>query len=212
MNARGKQLTDFENFKADLINWLKDDKNPNRDVFQETVMHHDQKMPFYLAYATKLDTDWTTVFWELCVKDISEQETENDDDKKAVVDPYFTRFWNRYLLNAFIVKNEESSDNIEKSDFFSKFYGKEGKDVLVSYENFDLHRSIFKKENVIKESEKVLDALSHYYNTFINEIKPSWNKEDNWTLFDEDINQRQRILYYAISKYLEQNDFEIDKF
>ncbi|WP_243471559.1 DUF262 domain-containing protein [Winogradskyella sp. MH6] len=212
MNARGKQLTDFENFKADLINWLKDDKNPSRDVFQETVMHHDQKMPYYLAYATKLDTDWTTVFWELCVKDISEQENENDEDKKAVVDPYFTRFWNRYLLNAFIVKNRESSDNIEKSDFFSKFYGKEGKDELVSYESFDLHSSIFKKENVIKESEKVLDALSQYYNTVVNEIKPSWSKEDDWNLFDKDINQRQRILYYAISKYLEQNLFEIDKF
>jgi hypothetical protein len=217
MNARGKQLTDFENFKADLINWLKDDKNPRRDVFQEKVIHHDQKMPYYLAYATKLDTDWTTIFWELCVEEMSEEEMseeeeENDDDKKAVVDPYFTRFWNRYLLNAFIVKNEESSDNIEKSDFFSKFYGKEGKDALLSYENFDLHRSIIEKENVIKESEKILDALSLNYNALINEIAPSWNKDEDWSLFDAEINQRQRILYYAIIKYLEQNDFDIDKF
>jgi len=37
MNARGKQLTDFENFKADFVNWLKDEKNPHVNVFQKEV-------------------------------------------------------------------------------------------------------------------------------------------------------------------------------
>ncbi|OBX22203.1 MULTISPECIES: DUF262 domain-containing protein [Bizionia] len=217
MNARGKQLSDYENFKADLINWLKDDKNPDSSKYQEMVHHHKQDMPYYLRFATKLDTDWTNIFWELCVveldsnEDKNNDEGENNDENKAIVDPYFQRFWNRYLLNAFIVKNKEIN-TIEKTAFFIKFYGKEGEDASMSYDNFDLHQSIFKQQSVIKESEKVLDALSKNYSNLKDCIYPSWSKEDNWSLFTEVINQRQRILFYGITIYLEKNEFNIDKF
>jgi len=212
MNARGKQLTDFENFKADLINWLKDEKNPSTASYREKIHFANQEMPYYLAYAMKLDTNWTNLFWELCVEDLSKLEDENNNEDKAIIDPYFTRFWNRYLLNAFIVKSDDSYDNIEKSDFFSKFFGKEGDASLMSYENFDLHQSIFQQQNVIIESEKVLDALYKNYNNIKGVISPSWNKEDNWSLFGNEINQRQRILFFAINIYLEQNDFDINRF
>ena len=35
MNARGKQLTDFENFKADITKWMKDDKNQYKQEFKK---------------------------------------------------------------------------------------------------------------------------------------------------------------------------------
>ncbi|WP_047547291.1 DUF262 domain-containing protein [Psychroserpens sp. Hel_I_66] len=212
MNARGKQLTDFENFKADLINWLKDEKNPNSSVFQEKVKHLEQVMPYYLVYATKLDTDWTNMFWDLCIQDIENQEDENRDESKAIVDPYFTRFWNRYLLNSSLVGSNESNENIQKLPFFTKFYGKDGDESSMSYENFDLHQSIFNQQSVIKNSEVVLDSLSKNYYNIESLIYPSWDKDSNWSLFSNEINQRQRILFYGITIYLEKNKFEIDKF
>lgn len=212
MNARGKQLTDFENFKADLINWLKDEKNTKSSVFQEKVKHHGQVMPYYLVYATKLDTDWTNIFWDLCRQDIENQEDENWDESKAIVDTYFTRFWNRYLLNSSLVNSDESNENIQKLPFFTKFYGKDGDESLMSYENFDLHQSIFNQQNVIENSEIVLDSLSKNYNNIESLIYPSWDKDSSWSLFSNEINQRQRILFYGITIYLEKNKFEIDKF
>ncbi|WP_310991475.1 DUF262 domain-containing protein [Aequorivita marina] len=212
MNARGKQLTGFENFKADLINWLKDDKNPYNSLFQEKIYFINQEMPYYLAYATKLDAVWANIFWELCVQDLDEVDNKDQSQKNAIIDPYFERFWNRYLLNAFIIKNESFNENIEKSLFFKKFYRKDGEKSLMNYNNFDLHQLIFQQENVIIESEKVLDSLHENYNSIKTLIAPSWNKKDNWSLFDNEINQRHRILFYAITIYLEQNDFEVIKF
>ncbi len=52
MNARGKQLTDFENFKADLTNWLKSDYNPLKKEFQEHVNYDGRSIPFYLHFIT----------------------------------------------------------------------------------------------------------------------------------------------------------------
>ena len=58
MNARGKPLTEFENFKANFSQYL------------ETI---EEK--------SKLDNEWLDVFWNLETKDNSEIVTENVDDK-----------------------------------------------------------------------------------------------------------------------------------
>ncbi len=49
MNARGKQLTDFENFKTELVQHAKDD-----NILGETQA---------LDFAAKLDVQWTDIFW-----------------------------------------------------------------------------------------------------------------------------------------------------
>jgi hypothetical protein len=49
MNARGKQLTDFENFKAELIHHVKSD-----EILGEVEA---------LKFAAKLDVQWTDIFW-----------------------------------------------------------------------------------------------------------------------------------------------------
>lgn len=49
MNARGKQLTPFENFKADLIGFL--EKNGDDSDLKEKI-------------SGNLDTSWTDIFWK----------------------------------------------------------------------------------------------------------------------------------------------------
>lgn len=52
MNARGKSLTDFENFKAKFEQYLED---INIELKQE--------------FARKIDNEWTNFFWKYCVED-----------------------------------------------------------------------------------------------------------------------------------------------
>ena len=49
MNARGKQLTEFENFKADLISWMKDSESFNPQDNSKYVDYNGRKMPYYMA-------------------------------------------------------------------------------------------------------------------------------------------------------------------
>lgn len=55
MNARGKQLTSYENFKADLIKWIKDVKNPFKVEFQSSATYDSRKVKYYLYFELKLD-------------------------------------------------------------------------------------------------------------------------------------------------------------
>ncbi|MCF0125740.1 MAG: DUF262 domain-containing protein, partial [Clostridia bacterium] len=84
MNARGKPLTDFENFKADFIDDIKDLKSNDEAV----------------NFASLLDNLWTDVFWE--------NRTIN-----GKIDEIFFTFLNRFFLNYGIVNcelNEESEE------------------------------------------------------------------------------------------------------
>lgn len=68
MNARGKQLTPFENFKADLIGYIyQRAKEQDEDQFSDKV-DFDKDWKKLLDPVTGipilLDTDWTYIFWE----------------------------------------------------------------------------------------------------------------------------------------------------
>ena len=77
MNARGKQLTSFENFKADLLGYI------------ASQAEEDKKWEKFLdpenGIAIKLDTTWTDLFWQ-----------ESRDNK---IDEIYFAFLNRFFLN-----------------------------------------------------------------------------------------------------------------
>lgn len=145
MNARGKTLTDFENFKTDFMGYIKRIKGEG-------------------AVAEKLclavDTAWTDVFW----KDTSPKLGKGF---KGYIDEIFFSFINRYVLNK-IVLNEafkaewfknssEKDDKNEVKSFFDKIYATEykGEDSKVSYDGFDEY------EKYLDESD--IDVLSEIF-------------------------------------------------
>lgn len=77
MNARGKQLTAFENFKADLIGYIQERIRENEE-WEEL-----DDVPI------KMDTVWTDVFWQ--------------NHKNGKIDEIYFAFINRYFLNCAIV-------------------------------------------------------------------------------------------------------------
>lgn len=96
MNARGKQLTSFENFKADLIGYMtklaeEDTLDIKRRDKWKNLLDTQTGMPI------KLDTDWTDIFWENRSRGIK------DKDGKLVksnqIDEIFFAFLNRFFWN-----------------------------------------------------------------------------------------------------------------
>ncbi len=80
MNARGKQLTDFENFKTELVRHVK-----NSDILDEKEA---------LDFAAKLDCQWTDIFWE----NRWEENGQGDEMPKDVsIDEIYFTFINRFV-------------------------------------------------------------------------------------------------------------------
>lgn len=204
MNARGKQLTHFENLKADLTKWIKYENNPFENKFNETVKFDDRPVKYYLCFELKLENHWINLFWKFSKK--------NEKLNKKIVDPYMMQFWNRYLLNTYIVRNELNIDELDNNVIFKELYGKEGDDSNFKYNNFESYKTILEDSNIIPGLERTFDNLSLYIDEINEVIKPNWDKNDKWSLFSDVITQRQRILFFAVTTYLELNTFELAKF
>ena len=98
MNARGKALSHFENFKADLIDWMANPENPNTSKFISVV--NGGKYTGHLYYqmiSSKIDGVWSAYFWNT---------TKSDSWKgDKMIDNLFLRFFCRYELDQYIIKH-----------------------------------------------------------------------------------------------------------
>ncbi len=98
MNARGKPLTEFENFKANFSQYLKS-----------------------LEKKSKLDNEWLDIFWNLEKRENSEIITENVDEK-------FFNFFKNITLNFYAEINDIDRlfvDNYNLFDTYSEVYQNE---------------------------------------------------------------------------------------
>lgn len=198
MNARGKPLTDFENFKADWINWIKSEENPEKALYQTEVKLGDNDVPKYLSIASRLDNQWTDIFWPVA--------KENEEDK--IVDEFFLRFIGRFCLNQFIKSSQLKTKDIEKNIVFKMFYSDSDS---TKYDSFDDYRDLFSFANV-SQLEKILNSIQLHQSSIREIIKPRWDIKNEWFLYDNGITQIQRILFLAVTEYLARNDFNENSF
>lgn len=209
MNARGKQLTDFENFKADFVNWLKDENNPHVVVFQEEVQNDGRTMPYYLSFSQKLDNAWSSYFWNITR---SYDVTAKDKSGKLaypqgkLIDPLFLNVIYRYFCNKYILNSETETSNIDKDASFNILM-REGK-----YENFTVFKEFLNKDvSITTDFEKFFDSLTQNWRTIEDEIKPAWNKKE-WSFYNSGITQSERVVFLAITSYLESNEYSTKSF
>lgn len=215
MNARGKQLTDFENFKADLIGWMKDSNNPDSDFFcpkdnAKFVEYRGRKMPYYMVFSNKIDNEWTNLLWN-----ITKNYDENIKNKNGelvysmgkLVDPLFLSLFYRWFLFEYIFISKSTNKDIDKEEDF-KFFEKENN--FIETKPFI---SLLNKE-CIQNFEKVLDSFYKNANTIFEKSKASWqiNYNDARFLMEIGITQPQRVVLYGIFAYLNKNNFDADKF
>lgn len=209
MNARGKQLTSFENFKADLNGYIKQQaKNEVLDKEQQNkwgkLLDPKEGIPILM------DTKWTDIFWE-------------HKSTKSNIDEIYFAFLNRFFLNELICMKEDgnymfTAEALEKDKrSFSFLYGKEGNDSNILYQDLEKYR--FHKGEIpfhlFRSLKKVLDRFP---NENLNDFFPKWVQSDFQFIprySDKSITslgQKERVVFCAIVRYLENGLFEIQSF
>lgn len=223
MNARGKQLSNFENLKADLIGYVQKEKSKNKD------WENFNDLPFLL------DTKWTDLFWKYRFKD-------EDKKKPSKIDEIFFAFINRFFWNELVlehIKNSKEKEKLEDNKSYKYFNNSEDNknfDTTIAYHGLNVYK--YKNDNIPFELfEKLIKILGNYIKLnkevgaenlikilscpFDNDTKDTGNqfyfipqyiygKEGKKTIFDNDRNeispithltQVQRIVYSAVCKF-----------
>ncbi len=235
MNARGKKLTDFENFKADWVSYIQ-----NEDAFSAECDSVEHKL-LNQYYPEQIDNAWTDVFWNSAM-----QSTAFNGN----IDDIFFAFLNRFVLNQicldrdFLASHYDSGKHVatdnqkinEIQNKFNKLYGaglgnkkNSNDDSLIEYEGFGLYRDYLTPDSHII-LDNILSQLSNQ--TVMDKIKSiSISDFDNEDDSDIDSNnstneefafipqrttdgslkatrQKERIYFHALCKFLEKPVFD----
>lgn len=150
MNARGKSLTDFENFKADLIfyikNEFKDERLNNRNPDIEI--------------SAKMDNDWNDIFWESA-------RAGNGDGQ---TDEIFFAFINRYCYNLLCINSSPSfSGLIRKIDDIldeNNANGKIDDDKKINFS--DDQKNDLRKYKYFTEEDHSYEDFESFYKDLLN--------------------------------------------
>lgn len=188
MNARGKQLTDFENFKADLIDFA-----PNPDSPQVKLLNPET--------ASLIDNEWTDVFWNVAKQSEVYQ-----------VDSIYFKFLRDYLLAKLIADSSLSVSVLQENKFYQEVY--KGTNSDREYTGFNLYKDVI-NDSVINDlkhffSSWQLSGLSD------EELRPLWKGNKDFYLIPHylkqedaisvsEITQVGRVVSYAVCRYFEVN-------
>lgn len=186
MNARGKPLTNFENLKAELGQFIV--QSSFNKSYNYTLQHKcDGVKPVDVEtyFVTKIDTTWSDYFWK-----IRNKKTNEYDDK---------------LLNllAFVSLNQVVREDTKKFDSCINKLFKDDDD-LTYYE--------FKTLGLLNEINIIdyIDTIDLFVTD--NEVVKKYLNNDQYIVkgsiissaFEKNYNARyeQRIMFYAIFKFL----------
>lgn len=182
MNARGKTLSSFENFKADLIGYIKNNE-------WEINIPHNKK------FATKLDGKWTDYFWDHGKNSLS-------------FDSFFINFFHQFLITEIGTRSELSTNITDK--YFTTDKHTFTQDELLAHliSNID----DLQEEYVDDQSFHNLYRLLEQYATVSKKLKVNsnlWINEfsdvDNLLSGTSRITYPNRIFHFAHSCYLMKN-------
>lgn len=236
MNARGKQLTSFENFKADLIGYITKQSEEESEQAKWTELL-DPKNRIQI----KMDTDWTDIFWKN--KSIGITDKESKKRKSNQIDEIYFAFLNRFFWNELFIarnsdnkyildigKGDESSTQENKNPSYKYLNNSaHNNDVTIAYNGLDVYRYY---DGVIPLSffqkiKRVLDNYFVYQNknclpecTWDTSFRfiPQYNVDDsgnnieiennaqNKILSVSTLNQVQRVVFFAVCKYFDHDD------
>lgn len=184
MNARGRQLTNFENFKAELIEHVK------KEIGEEDA----------IDFAAKLDVDWTDIFWH--------HRYEYPSNEISIDEIYFT-FLRRFAYNELILaKDEENAKNIYLNN--PPFKSFEAAFTSTSIRSLKKILNRIKAAASSLEHSDVCapwDCKDNSENKF--ELIPTYYRPD----VDGDprthkINKKDRPAFYALCRYFEFGDYD----
>ncbi|MDE7420672.1 MAG: DUF262 domain-containing protein [Muribaculaceae bacterium] len=200
MNARGLQLTPFENFKADLVKFMKRDDMPLFQDLVEMEIVGKPLAPYYLNFSQKLDNRWLNLFWH------KEDKTGRDYCTR-----YF-RFFYRYFASKCFLDYQKALTAQEfrpKSEgtpwnFFWELSPLQNK----TYFGFKFYEKMLEYQpKYIKSIECILDwfSIPNNNNLLNEELSAPWDKEEKWYLLEEKYRLPDAVLFTAICEYIERS-------
>lgn len=192
MNARGLALSPFDNFKAELIGYLRETEIGKTMVKLGGSMK-GAEVPFYLDFTTRMDTKWINIFW-------SKDNTQYDAD-------YF-RFFYRYIANKYSVDAQGIKVESIRNDETLKYFALESENTE-RYLGFTKYVIQFNEHpEYFSGIKKVLDTFEQYYRTVIlPEIVPAWDDPDKYPgFFAQRMTQVMRIIFYGVTEFIEAYD------
>lgn len=207
MNARGKQLTSFENFKADLIGYI---TRQSEDKTLEKIQQKEWNglMDPQSGIPIKLDTDWTDIFWKNRSKDNS-------------VDEIYFAFINRFFLNELVCQKDANNKYVytakqleEGNSVFSYLYGSESDDTKIEYVGIEKYKDI--PLLFLKNLSNTLNRVPSDFN--LSSFNPKWVGQDFQyiPIYKESsissLEQKDRIAFHAITKYIQVETFDAVSF
>lgn len=140
MNARGKVLTDFENFKVDLLKYK---LSSGKCLIPENDMSNE-------SFSLLLDTRWTDLFWRYHSTDCH-------------IDEIYMSFLNRFFLNWYIANKDESADKVISSNLYKVLSAAEiGKGSHYRYLSISIYEPALTGE-CIKALSKCLNHMCDLY-------------------------------------------------
>lgn len=164
MNARGKQVTEFENWKAKFIKFLEEKYDDSKYEYADVNRKEFKSIKGYFTYS--IEHEWTDLFWVYAVNDYKQHKIYYDnlpDEEKLnrpnvtnpLIDDYYLNFYH-YVFCVLYYISQNDGDNKEDSviddtestrmDLFSN------KDnVSFLYQSLDLFVNIMKKNHSIDD-------------------------------------------------------------
>ena len=191
MNARGKQLTPFENFKADLIGYVEQQAKESEEW--------KKLLDAYRGIPILLDTDWMDIFWK--------NKSENYE-----IDEIYYAFLNRFFWNYYVGYSKETGSKIELTSVY-KYLNKDNYATYESLENYTDNKAI--PLELFEDLQKVLNNFGKYsQDKLLKEVIPNAQWETPFFFIPEyddkggiiGVNQLQRIIFFAICKYFKEGE------
>jgi hypothetical protein len=192
MNARGKSLTPFENFKASLEQFLVD---KNNEVLLSRLKEN-------------VDGKWLDLFWNFVNKD-------NKDGEKELPDSAMMCFINRHFMNVWRCwygQNKESDNERFNQRIIADMPLYPTKDDFVSWEIYQNVLDNCGINECLAPIFNIWDKLCDEQNIIYENSQAVWNRRGNkkWNLYEgtkNNDNRREtypsRVAFYALLRYFE---------
>lgn len=173
MNARGLQLSAFENFKADLTNFVSKCGGEFKELVPLYKPGASDEIPFNQNFSIKLDAKWVDLFWKKGAEDF---------------DSSYMSFFMRFFAYKYILDTEKTiTDRDMRQDAGIKdFYGEADDRILRNeYLGFGpFQKRLDAHPEHIFALDKVLDTLYEYdYKDgkmlITGEFIPVWERDGN---------------------------------
>ncbi len=214
MNARGLQLSPFENFKADLINFINNKEYaPYKALVPLYKKDCDDKVRFDFNFSVKLDTKWIDIFWK--------KEGENYD---AVYMSFFSRFFAcKYIVaTKDIVTDKDMRQDKTLRQLYTEAENRNGTSEYIGFQEFEY--ILAEHPEFVLILDKVFDIFYEYDhkdgNRFIyKSMLPSWEKknvedgDDFYSSLSSKMTHSKLIILGAVIEFIEAYDaFDVEVF